>query len=175
MKTITHTELANIIRNIPGTVIMGIQAATDARARKTGNPHGPITKVVRAVGIVGANYAGAVARESGADFKADALPWGSWDTPSKLIRHNGALYLRTQTRPGNRRAQAARVLRYESQDGKRLRREDVKPFLPAPSVSRKQQDAGLETVKEQVWVRTYSFESLRKVRIQGRTYKVTAG
>lgn len=174
MQTITHQRLAELLAAMPGARPVGILADVDARARKTGNPFGTVVKTVRAVGFVGAEYKSAVIREGGRqgeapEFKADPLPWGEWLIPNRVIAHKGALYMRTQTTPGMRRHQPARVLGYKGERGESLTREQVAPFLPPDRESAKQQGAGLQ---ETVWVRTYAFSSIKRVRLNGQTYKV---
>ena len=178
---ITHQQLRDLIaRSISGSMPVGILAVTDTLSRKTGNPWNTVFKTVRAVGWVGARYAAAVRREGdrqGADtsaFQAASLPWGQWDVPGKVITHKGAFYLRTQATPGMRRKAPARVMGYHAADsGETLTREQVAPFLPVETGSAKQADAGLSSdPREQIWVGTYAFASLRKIRISGRSYTV---
>jgi len=179
-ETITHQQLRDLIATIvTGSMPVGILAVTDTRSRKTNNPWRTVYKTVRAVGWVGARYADSVRREGdrqGADaqgFQAAPLPWGQWNVPGKVIEHKGTFYLRTQATPGMRRQQPARVLGYHAATGETLTREQVAPFLPVESGSAKQAAAGLSSdPKEQVWIGTYSFASLRRVRIAGRTYTV---
>ncbi len=174
MKTLNHIGLFNIIAVSRGVLIVGIRALTNAKAKKTGNPFGDIFKDISAVGFVGVNYASAVEREGArqgekVEFDADPLPWGVWALPNKVIEHKGGYYLRTQSTPGQRRKQAAKVLAYRNASGHILDREKVKPFLPAVYESAKQQSEGLT---ETVWVRTYAFDSIKKIRIAGVTYKL---
>lgn len=177
MKTINHSQLLELVKNQSGAKPVGFTALTDAKARKTGNPFGLIYKQIRAVGFVGADYQKAVQREAsrqnvnGESFQADSLPWGEWLVPNKVISHKGSLYLRTQTTPGQRKRQAARLLAYRGADGRFLSPDAVKPFLPPANDSAKQSAIGLEG---KVMVRTYAFASLQKVRINGRTYQVKA-
>ena len=164
-----------MIAHSKGMLIVGLHALTDSKARKTGNPYGTIYKQVRAVGFVGADYElavnnEAIRQEQSATFKAESLPWGKWLIPHKIIQHDGKLYLRAQTTPGNRRKQAARVVCYRDASGKFLARDDVKPYLPPVRESEKQQrQTGIEKT---VWVRTYAFSSIQKIRIAGITYKL---
>lgn len=187
MKTLNHNQLAELIANTSGAVIVGLLALTDTKARKTGmtndrhglrmvaNPFGTIFKQVRAVGFCGADYTNAVKREAirqdtGADtFQGNVLPWGEWLVPNKVITHYGTLYLRTQTTPNQRRNQPAKLLCYRDATGKFLARDDVKPFLPERKESAKQQAHGLH---DTVWVRVYRFDSLQRVRILGQTYLI---
>jgi hypothetical protein len=175
MQKITKSELKEKIAALRGAAPVGILAVTDARARKTGNPFGAIQKTVRCVGWVGARYAGSVERQMGREgvegsFEASPLPWGEWDVPGKVIRHKGSFYLRTQSTPGTRRKAPARVLRYDCESGE-LTREQVAPFLPAKTESRKQAEAGLEA-ENQIQVSTYSFDSIKRIRLGGQTYEI---
>lgn len=177
MKKITHKELASLLASVPGAMPVGIDAETDAKARKTGNPYGAIRKRVRAVGFVGADYVTGLVREGarqGVDtsgFQGDALPWGEWLTVGKVITHKGQFYLRTQTSPGQRNRQPAKVLAYLGQNGETLTKEQVDPFLPQETVSAKQVAIGIDAEK-QVKVRTYAFASIRKVRVAGQSFVV---
>jgi hypothetical protein len=180
-----------MLQGIKGMAIVGIEALTDARANKfarvsdedkakgikrgTPNPFGTIHKLVRTTGFVGVDYEASVNREASrqggtASFDADPLPWGEWLIPSKVITHKGNLYLRTQTTPGTRRKVACKVLSYRGENGQFLSREQVKPYLPEAKESNKQQE---ETgITETVWVRTYAFNSIQKIRINSQTYKL---
>ena len=177
MQTINHKQLYDLIADTKGAAIVGILALTDAKAKKTGNPFPEklVFKMVRAVAFVGANYQSAVEREQGrqgesGEFIAESLPWGQWAIDNKVIKHKGEFYLRTQSTPGQRRAQAARLLGYFDLGGDELTREQVAPFLPAVYESAKQQgEAGLSNT---VWVRAYKFSSLLRIRINGQTYRV---
>jgi hypothetical protein len=177
MKKITHKELASLLASKPGAMPIGIDAETDAKAKKTGNPYGSIRKRVRAVGFVGANYVTGLVREGarqGVDatsFEGDALPWGEWLTVGKVIVHKGQFYLRTQTSPGQRDRQPAKVLAYLGENGETLTKEQVDPFLPRETASAKQSAVGIAGDK-QVKVRTYAFASLRKVRVAGQSFVV---
>lgn len=177
MKTITHKELVASVASKAGAMPVGIVATVDAKLLKTGNPFGNVSKRVRAVGFVGAKYGASVAREGerqGVDastFEASTLPWGQWLIPNKVIAHKGAMYLRTQSTPGQRQRQPAKVLAYVGSNGGKLTHEQVFPFLPAKSVSAKQVEAGLDASK-QVDVRTYAFASIERVRLNGCTYRL---
>jgi hypothetical protein len=173
MKTLTHVELINALQTLRGTAIVGLLALTDARARK--NSLGQIFKQVRAVGFVGANYESAVNREAtrqGGDenFESGKLPWGNWLVPNKVIEHKGVYYLRTQSTPGQRRFSPARVLSYRNSEGQFLSPEIVKPLLPEKVESKKQQIA--TGIEKTVWVNTYKFDSIQKIRIAGQTYRL---
>ena len=174
MKSISHKQLYNLIANTKGAAIVGIVALTDAKARKTNNPFGTIFKQIRTVAFVGADYENSVNREMSRQdtdgvFKTETLPWGQWEILNKIISHNGEFYLRTQSTPGQRRIQAAKVLSYRDELGKFVSYEQIKQFLPEARESTKQQAAGLNKT---IWVRTYKFSSIQRIRINGETYKM---
>jgi len=180
MKTITKENLVARLQGTPGTIFVGIEALTDAKARKTGNPapDGLIFKRVRGAAMVGADYQTSVKNESLAqggkgEFKAAPLPWGEWLIAGKVISHKGENYLRTQSRPGQRRVAATKVLGYFAKDGAPLSFDAISAFLPEKSESKKQIAAGIAAdKKEQVWVNTYKFSSIQKIRIDGQTFRL---
>ena len=173
MQQITHSKLAEIIKGKSGVSFVGLSTLTDARARKTGNPHGTILKKSRFVGVSGADYQGAVNRaaDGGGEFVADSLPWGEFvpDSGRKLIAHKGGLYLRLQTTGKQRKRKGAAVVEYFGNTGK-LTREQVAPFLPATN-SAKQSAHGISE-ENQVQVRTFSFESIQVIRINGKSFRL---
>lgn len=183
MKPITYGQLLNLIRKCPGLLMVGLYALTDAKALKTGNPFPGklIFKQIVATGIVGADYESAVNREANRqggqpEFDAESLPWGSWLIPGKVIEHtdkagNYNLYLRTQTTPGNRRTVPAKVICYRNASGHILTKAEVSPFLP-PVLYESNKQREETGINETVWVRTYKFSSIRKIRIAGITYTV---
>ncbi len=179
MAKMTYSELVARVSR-PGAVMVGLSTLTDAKAKKTGNTIGTIFKQSRGVGIVGADYENAVRREGerqgasdAAGFKAESLPWGEWLIPSKVITHKGKLYLRTQSAPRQRKTSPWKVNAYRDASGKFLSPEDVKPFLPPKSVSMRQVDVGLEP-EVAIEVRSFSFDSIQKVRVDGKTFELVA-
>jgi len=174
VKTITHQDLVGLIASQQGAFTVGLLTRTDSRAKKTGNPFGQIDKICRLAGFVGANYEKAVNREGErqgvvADFKAESRPWGTWLIPNKVAENKGKFYLRTQSTPGQRKVNTARVLAYLSETGQNLKFEDVKPFLPVAKESTKQESAGLN---ETVFVREFAFDSIQKIRVAGQTFRL---
>ena len=170
MKQITHTQLASLVKSHKGVLFLGITAITDTKAKKTGNPFGTILKKSRFVGVSGADYESAVQRAGAENFNAEKLPWGEFvpDSGRKLIAHKGGLYLRCQT-TGKQRKHRKAVVQYFAQ-GKKVSRDAVAPFLPSTN-SAKQASAGVGE-ENQVQVRTFSFESLQSVRVNGQSFAV---
>lgn len=177
METLTYAELVARV-SAPGAHLVGIDALTDARARKTGNPFGPIFKQSRGVAMVGASYQASVQRqgerdgaESAQSFVAESRPWGEWVIPNKIASHKGNFYLRTQSAPGQRKRSPWKVRAYRNEAGEFLSKESVAPFLPEKGQSEKQAAVGLER-ESQIEVREFAFSSIRRVRIGGRSYKL---
>lgn len=176
MKKLTHNQFAQMLADVKGVALVGLSTLTDAKARKTNNPFGIIFKQCRGVGLVGADYQASVNREGErqgvqADYQAESLPWGQWKIANKVIEHKGQLYLRTQSSPGQRRKSPVRLIAYRNATGQFLPSDKVKPFIPETRESEKQQNSGLEKT---VWVRTYGFNSIKKVRVNGQTFELVA-
>jgi hypothetical protein len=175
---ITHSQLVNLISTRKGAVAIGIEAVTDARARKTGNPHGAIFKVSRSSALCGVNYEAAINRRLDGQgdapaFKAESL-WngkGEYVVPGKIARHKetGRLYLAIQASDKQFQAFPAKVS-YQDGEGKPLAYDEVKPFLPESSFSVKQAAAGLS--ENQQNVRLYALDSLTAIHLDGETLEV---
>lgn len=176
MKTISHAELVELIKNTKGAFPIGLLTNTEAKARKTGNPFGEIRKISRLVGFCGAKYEDAVNREGGrqgvdTNFEAESRSWGQWVVPNKVAEHKGRLYLRTQSTPGQREQSRAKVLSYLNLEGQPLKKSDIEQFLIEKSSSKKQENAGLSKEK-QIEVREFAFDSIQKIRVNGKTYRL---
>lgn len=177
-KELNHEELKDLIANTNGAALVGMVCETEEKLLKTNNPFGPILKRIRTVGIVGADYEQAINNQLDKQgikdsFESSNLPWGKWLIPNKIIEHKGQLYLRTQTTPSARRKIPVKVLSYRDiNSGRYVNAEDIKPFKPAKSVSGKQEMVGLENAEEQVWIRTYKFDSINKIRYGGKTFTI---
>jgi len=171
-----YSTLVSILAMAKGANIVGIEALTDAKARKTNNPFGQIFKHVRAVGFTGADYETAVVNEGlrqdkESSFTSEPLPWGVWHIDGKVISHKGEFYLRLQTTSGQRNRQPAKVLSYRGQNGQFLSYDSIKDFLPKKRESAKQVAAGLKPESE-IMVRTYKFASIKKLRIFGQSFNL---
>lgn len=190
MQKITHADLVKLIVNRPGAFPVGLLAETDARCvqkdRETGVKHsfGEISKISYSVPFVGAKYEAAVNREASrqdgkGEFVAFGLPKGREWLPGaegKVLRSiddPNTLYLRTQTVPGQRLRNKARVLAYRAENGQFLSRETVKPFLPVKSFSQRQASVGVGDKGEgQVDVRDFKFSSIRRVKMGKEVFEI---
>lgn len=161
MNILTHSQFAQLLAQKKGTVILSIVADTDARPLKTGNPYSEIRKLTYTRVVSGAKYADAVVKQGGKDFKAGALPYGSFasdETINKVIKtESGKLQLRTQARNPRKPIKVQYVA-----DGEQVTYETVKQYLPARGFSKKQAIAGV-TGKRQVMVRNYDFANILRV------------
>lgn len=181
MKTITHSQLIEAIKNIKGTRPVGIDSLTDAGLLKTGNPHKNVRKKARFVAMLGANYGAAVNRQADREHNLTAeekfipapLAWGEWmeGAVNKIKTHKGKFYLRTQTTPGERRVRKAKV-EFIAESGEKLDYQTVKPFIKVREEGARQLDHGNH---QTVNVRDFSFDSIQKIRIGGETFAVIEG
>ena len=191
MKKLSHLELAKLLVSRPGAFPIGILAETDARCvkkdRETGVPHefGDISKISYSVPFTGGEYEGAVKREAGRQgtngeaFKASELPKDREWVPGfekKVLRSkadHSKFYLRTQTVPGQRLKNKAKILAYRAENGQFISRSEVKPFLPVKSISKKQLEFGVgEKTGEQVNVRDFLFSSIRRIRVNRQNFEI---
>lgn len=175
---LTQEKFLKFLSLRKGTVIVGLETLTDAKAKK--NPFGIVLKRARGAAMVGARYEAGVNRQrdrvnaQGPVFRSEPLPWGEWmpDFEGKIIEYNGELYLRVQSTPGQRRKAPVKIIQYLNQNGDVLNPDSVKRFLPAPSFSFKQAISGLNPTEEQVWVRNIALKSIQKIRVDGNTYRL---
>lgn len=166
-------QLLEILEKRSGAFPVGLITETDTKARKTNNPFGKIYKGCRSVGWVGVDYTKAVNREAErqgieSNFVSRPLPWGEWYLNKKVVRHKGEFYLATETTPGAREKQKAKILYYRAENGQFISPEEAEKFIPKKKTeSARQDEIGLE---EKILVRTYKFSSIKKIRINGRTH-----
>lgn len=184
MKTITHEQLAQLLASKPGAMPIGIVSRTDSKALKTGNPYsGPVFKLAKGAVWTGTKYQDGVNSEAvrqglAPTFEAGPLPdWQEWVTANKVIRNKktGGLMLRTQSQPNQRKMHSFKVTGYETEAGEPVPASVISPFLPATSVSRKQEAIGMVGADKQTAPRNYNFSSLLMVRVNGTRYRVIAG
>lgn len=95
MITMTPIELARYVHDIEsrGTTMVTLSAMTDAKARKTDNPYGPVRKLNHINGTIGYSFANAVLKAHGV-YEPQPRAWGyRWEGSRSIVEHNGALYL----------------------------------------------------------------------------------
>ena len=172
-----------MLENHKGAAIVGIDALTNARAKKTGNPYEKVEKLSRFVGFVGMDYAKAVNEElesqgQESTFKSKPLQWGEWlkdekGKPSKkIITHKGRLYFATTS---NRKIRAKRKVKVQFYaDGFPVEKDVVSDFLPVKKTSARQESAGIKEGERQIQRRTFAISSAKRIRFNGKNYAIIA-
>jgi len=130
----------------------------DGIQEKIRNPYAQVLKKSVLCGQLGAIYENAIARQAEKDgvapHESKPLPWGTMSADRFFIHHKGEDYLRLIVT----RSLESPV--YFLADGTIINKEDIAPFLPAPSESSTQ-----ENLTKKIVVRTYKMSSLRQVRL----------
>lgn len=165
MKTITVDELAELLSESSGATLISLIAETDARLRKTGNPHGMVYKVAQATGTLGADYEKKVNRQierenPGKDlekFEAGPRKWG--ENEGRLVEKDGRFYL-------NFSPNRVDVLGYKTSTGKPIEAELVEPFLP------KKYDSTNQPIEKKVKISNYMLSNIRQISFDGVVYKI---
>lgn len=173
-RQVTRSQLVEFLLSLRGATFATFAVETDARAKKRGNPFGPIRKRAEVNGQLNFHYDAAVLRRLEKEGKgADAFEQGeSWHeavkrpdgTLTPLARHKSkadALYVRFRYL-----AHVAGPAFFDVA-GKPLDAEAVKPHLPAPSTYANQ------GTDDPVIFLTYGLDSIREVRTEGETLIVT--
>jgi len=111
-----------------------------------------------------------VAEGKSAEFKTESLPWGEWETPNKLIAHNGKHYVRLYQQDDTKTEVEYLV------DGAAATAEDMETIRTfeqkKSSGSAKQTEAGLEQTK-QVKPNNICLDNIEWVEIEGTRYEIT--
>ncbi len=175
MKTVTRLQLIDLLAGVKTATPIGFTALTDAGARKTGNPFAQVFKLSRVWPFTGTSYGNAVnrqlAREGSDAVFVPASPRYERLSPALVQFTNGKFGVPVQFNPTLRQASRPLYLvRHTLLAPLQLVPKDaIAPFLPTPSVSNRQLDAGIESPI--IW-RTYGVESLLRVTLGGETYRV---
>lgn len=169
----TESQFLEYLNNVKGCQFVNVIALTDADMNKgrgkNKNPYyGRVKKFTITRMQFGYNYVNAVnnrLEKEGKErtYTGEKLPWGKWETFNKIIKHDGAYYIRTYNVPKHI-GHTCYFL-----DGERLtceQVEEIKPFLKEDSFSQKQAEAGLEE-ERQVKPKNYKFSSLVGITING--------
>jgi hypothetical protein len=169
-KKITYKQFIMLLGRKPGAVILRIQAKTDARARKTGNPHGTIFHYKDFRCITGVDYEKTVNRQltalgKKAAFEADKLPYGKFVVGNKIIKTDRGDY---QLRIVERNPRPPLKDQFLSQSGKVLPQSEVIKYVRS-QMSLKQVEHGLRG-KKQVKCRNYSFKNIISVFVDKKQY-----
>jgi hypothetical protein len=179
MKTVTKTQLIDLLANVPSACAIGFTALTDARPLKTGNPFASILKLSRVWPIAGASYESAVNRSLArqgekSTFKARPANYVRVSPLLGVMNGTGNHVLLCAFSP--RATQAGAPLYFvRDQAGAPLRhvsKSTVAPFLQkVPVVSARQEQAGASEEDCVIW-RAFGVANLLRVSLNGETYRV---
>lgn len=171
----SHNILRDILAHKAGCSPIGYDAMTRVRLIKD-NPYGlaACNKLTSGTGFNGAGYVSGIRRtldKAGlpSNFASSSLPWGEWDSIHKVIIHKGCFYLRLYWSHADMIQNQVKLHGYFTPCGDSI---DPKWIIRPNRSSRKQEHAGLDQ-PNQVVVRSYKFDSLTSVRIDGMTIDMT--
>jgi len=166
MATVTKDELVQILIKKKGTTIVNLKATTNARLKKTNNPHGSCSKQSELTGMIGWNYANSVnnqrAREDHQEFfEAEPRAWGERVKGTPLVEHKGNYYLEMKVT----RVMSTTFIR--DRDGEIVTHAEIVMFLPPA-----RENARAETVKG-IFPSDYAVENIKEITLDGVHYTVT--
>lgn len=173
--TINTAELVKMMANIKGATICTIDAVTEPKMNKRGNPYiGRVLKLTRVQLQFGYDYERAVNNRLKAqglepNFKAESRSWGEWIIPNKVAYHKGEFYFRFYTMENENSVCEV----YYLIDGRLATKsevEELKAFMPRESESNTQSGAGL--TEHQVKPREYKASAIRKIAVNGDVYEI---
>lgn len=180
-KTVTVSQLREILNGISHAMPIAFSALVDAKAKKTGNPYGDISKLSRVQAFTGADYEKSVNRQldregkTQLEFTAKERSWGERVSPA-LVQNGGKFYLVAQVlktakpvylvrKPWKLNApNTGTILREQILTP--IAKEAIAAFLPAVRPATNQ-----GTEKEVVY-RNYSLENLISVSVNGLRLRV---
>lgn len=162
MKTITKSELTDLLKTIRGTTFLSIESQTKPKL-KSGNPFPHLVKISHVNGCAGFNYENSVNRQSvkedgNADFEAKPRKWGKRIPKTPLVEHNGKFYLELKVENSN-----SEYFDYSS-NNKRINPESVKDWQYKKS--------SRQGVKNEVIVRDYSLDNIQRIKLNKKEYIV---
>ncbi len=177
MKTVTRYQLVDLLASVKTATPIGFTALTVVPHRKTGCPFPQVFKLSHVWPFTGTSYGNAVNRQMDREGNPDAgsfvpaSPRYERLSPALVQFTNGKFGVPVQFNPTLRQASRPLYLvrRTLLAPLQLVPKDTVAPFLPTPSVSARQVEAGVENPI--VW-RTYGVESLLRVTLGGETYRV---
>lgn len=167
MKTITYSELVEILRNHKGATPISFTALTTVNARKTGNPYDAILKLSTVNAFTGHDYENSVNRQrlregKTPDFVEQGRAWGT-NINNLLVEKDGKFYLRV------RPLKSLEEPTYFTRVGNKLtevKKSVIERFLPAIYHSQ------IQNTDKEIIHREYMVENLRTVSINGEHYEL---
>ena len=169
MTTISRSQAVQLIgENVKGATFITIDAETDPRMTKTGNPYkdAGIIKACTMNGSIGFDYPKSVNRladKEGKDARqSKPRKWGVL-TPDRLfVTHKGEFYLQMKV-------EHASTPVYRDKLGNVVEKAELEAFLPKRKKSSTQADLDGEVV-----VRDVKMSNIRRMRFMGNEYEVVA-
>lgn len=159
LKKVSHATIATVVfETIPKFRLK------DDEGNEFPYTMGVVSKVTTVNGMLCADYEKAVNRVRGKegldkDFVAKPRAWGERVGDSPIITHKDRFYLEVKVQKSDSE------YRYNDNPCSPEEVEELKQFLPPSRPSR-------QGVDNEVIIRTYDFDSIREVRIEGKVYKV---
>jgi len=176
-KTVSLTQLTNILGAVTHAQPISFTALTDARPRKTNLPFASVQKLTKVSAFTGTDYTAAVnrqmTREGNGDapaFAAQERAWGNRISPalvSKLDEKTGQVrfYLPAQIQ------RASKPLYLVPKSGRltAVPKEAVAPWLPKDKTP---EVAAAQGVEKAIIYRDYSLSSLTTLTLDGQRYRI---
>lgn len=169
--TINQAEFRNVIESIRGVSFASIQSVTELDMRKTGNPfHGKIAKVSKILAIVGNwNYERSLENQAKrenveTEFEIKPRKWGFRLNDSGIVEHKGRMYLECKVE----KSFDSRIVWFDGRYVSNSDIETIRSFMPIRKESSTQ-----DAIGKKVILRDYAFDSIRKIKLGGITYRIT--
>lgn len=158
---ITRSELVGLFLQQKGAKLCTLIYSSDARVRKTSNPHPLVTKTVRVNCVANYNYSRALQKRLAnlgqnpiAGKEVHDRTWGVRVGQTPIIEHKGKTYIDVMV------GKVLDIKYKDTESGKELTYEDVKDFLPNKDPS---------TVK----VANISTDNIMSVKMGGVEYEIS--
>lgn len=163
MKTITRSQLVEILEAEKGAEMVSVYIGTDPRMRKTDNPYIGALKFQTLSGIVGYDYENSVNNQlvregKEADFKAEPRSWGVRISP-KWVLHNDTRYLTLKIQGTSA---PTFIL-----NGEEIPYEKVKPFIPEKKSPATQAD-----LEKKIKHTDIKIDNIISINMKGETFMV---
>lgn len=168
---INQAEFADIVRNIRGVSFARIDSVTEFRMRKIDNPFvGQVIKVSRILAIIGnwsyeqslINQANREGIETDLKIKPQPRKWGM-RLDNGLVEYNGKLYLETKVE----RSIGSKIVFRDGRFIPSNTMAQIKSFETKSAPSKTQ-----DIIEKKVILRDYAFDSIRRIKLNGITYRL---
>ena len=164
METISRIDLLQRLAEMQGNAISQIKMKTNARAKKTNNPHGLIEKISNVLVEIGFSYKNAVAEQAKKEG-VEPRPlqerrWGQRIAGTPLVEHKGKHYL-------ERKVESVLSTPIFLADGVEIDKSEIEEFLP-----KRKESSTQDNLKEKIILRDVSLTSILEIVLGGTNYKV---